>query len=250
MSRVNRPTTPAVNLLSQWAFEALAVRRLRRRFAVGAVALVLLLAGGWAVQHLRSVQAGQVLAIEEAERATLTSQTAELAPVRTFVTAVAKRKETVSGAMRSEVRFSRVLSELALATPADAKLTNLSVTLTPPPAVGTDAAVDAAEGSAGAPADPGSATTSASACPGPDPFGAAAVVGCLTLSGEAAGRDAVGQLVVDLDRSPLFVEPFISTTTTAEGASVTFTGTVGLSPKALTGRYGNLDTLLRERSAR
>lgn len=241
-----RVTTPTVNLLSSWSFDALAARRLRRRFATGAVLLSLLLVGGWAAQDIRADHAEKVLLLEEAERAALTAQTAELAPVKTFVAAVAKREQTVTETMRTEVRFSRVLAELAMSTPADAELTSISVTLTPPSAApggeadaaGTDPGTDPATGTAGA---------TASVCPGPDPFGTRPVVGCLTLSGTAASRDAIGQLVVDLGRSSIFVEPFISTTTTAEGPQVAFTGTVGLAPSAFSARYDDLDTLLRER---
>lgn len=250
MSRVGkrgRATVPAVNLLSRWSFEALATRRLRRRFVVGALVLTTLLAAGWGAQHLRAAQAERLLSIAEAERATLTSQAAELAPVRAFVTAVDKRKQTVIEAMRTEVRFSRVLSELSMATPADAALTNVAVTLSPPPA----APAAAPAGGAEAPAAGGITTDAAiSTCPGPDPFGTRPVVGCLTLSGTAASRDAVGQFVVDLGHSTIFVEPFVSTTTTADGPRVSFTGTVGLSPRAFTGRYDDLDTLLLERNAR
>ncbi|PVG81530.1 hypothetical protein DDE18_16070 [Nocardioides gansuensis] len=243
-ARRREAPTPTVNLLSQWSFEALATRRLRLRFVVGAVVLAALLTAGWGLQHLRAGQAGQLLSIAEAERATLASKTAQLAPVRTFVTAVEKRKQTVTEAMGDEVRFSRVLSELSMATPADAALTNIAVTLTPP----TPAAPAGETGAAAAEAPSTGAV--ASACPGPDPFGTRPVVGCLTLSGTAASRDAVGQLVVDLGRSGIFVEPFISTTTTADGPRVSFTGTVGLSPSAFTGRYHDLDTLLHERNER
>lgn len=240
---------PTVNLLSPWSFEALAARRLRRRFVAGAVLLVMLMSAGWAAQHLRAVHADRILAIEEAERAALTSQTVELAPVRAFVMAVEKRKQTVTEAMRTEVRFSRVLAELSMATPADAELTNTAVTLTTPPAAPVGQAPGSDDGATGTTPAPVAGST-ASACPGPDPFGTRPVVGCLTLSGTAASRDAVGQLVVELGRSRIFVEPFISTTTTAEGTRVTFSGTVGVSPRAFTGRYEQLDALLRERTER
>lgn len=250
-----RPRTSAtlsVNLLSAWSFEAMAARRLRRRFAAAGVVLLLLLAAGWAVQHVRISQAEQVLAIEQGEQGSLSAQVAELAPVRSFVTAVDKRRTTVSEAMAYEIAFSELLTELSLSTPADAELTSVAVTLAPPPPPAAPAPADpaadpaAGEAAAGAPAGEAVASTpvTASPCPGPDPFGTKTVVGCVTLSGTAASREAVGQLVIDLDRSRLFVEPFISTTTTADGAPVTFSGTVGLSPRALTGRYADLDALL------
>ena len=42
----------------------------------------------------------------------------------------------------------------------------------------------------------------------------------------------------------LFVEPFISTTTTSDGDVVTFTGSVGLSEKAFSKRYADMEKLL------
>ena len=40
------------------------------------------------------------------------------------------------------------------------------------------------------------------------------------------------------------MEPFISTTTTADKAQVTFTGSVGLSPRVYSHRYTDIDKLL------
>ena len=69
------------------------------------------------------------------------------------------------------------------------------------------------------------------------------VIGCVTLSGTASSRDAVGQLVENLAGSDAFAEPFISTTTTDEGASVAFSGSVALDPKVFSGRYDDLARL-------
>ena len=242
--------TPTVNLLSRWSLEALAARRLRKRFAVGGVLLTLLLVACWTAQELRVGRAEKVLGVAEAERASLTGETAALAPVRVYVAAVAKRKQTVTEAMKAEVRFSRVLAELAMSTPADADLTSIAVTMTSPASTTGEAAPLPTSGST-QPATPAATPAGpSSACPGPDPFGTRPVVGCLTVSGTAASREAIGELVVDLGRSPIFVEPFISTTTTADGPDVTFTGTVGLSPNAYTGRFKDLDKLLDERRKR
>ncbi|HEY9563311.1 MAG TPA: hypothetical protein VIR30_06025, partial [Nocardioides sp.] len=124
-----RSTTNTVNLLSPWTFENIATRRLRRRFAAGAVPLLLLVAAGWTAMNLHANQVEEVLDIEKGERTTLASQTAQLAPVRTFVSAVEKRRRTVSDAMRTEIHFSGVLTQLSSATPADVELTNFAVTL-------------------------------------------------------------------------------------------------------------------------
>ena len=77
----------------------------------------------------------------------------------------------------------------------------------------------------------------AAGCPGPDPFAVLEVIGCVTLSGTAADRGTVGRLVIALAAAKEFSEPFITTTTTDEGASVTFSGSVALTPKVFSGRY-------------
>lgn len=225
---------PSVNLLSPWVFEAIATRRLRGRFAVAAMALALLIGAGWAVQHLRIGQAEQVLTVEQAETARLTAQTNELAPVRTFVATVGAQKGVVQEAMANEVYLSRVLTGLRNATPATAKVETIAVTLSPP-AAGTD---------------PAAAATTVSPCPGPDPFNTKVVIGCLTLTGSADSRASVGDFVIKLGADKLFVEPFISATTTADGAAVVFTGSVGLSEKAFSRRYAEIDELLATEAGR
>ena len=66
------------------------------------------------------------------------------------------------------------------------------------------------------------------------------MVACLELSGTAPSRRVVAQLVQALAAEKLFIEPFITTTTADEEATVTFTGSVGVDPRAFTGRYDDL----------
>jgi hypothetical protein len=56
--------------------------------------------------------------------------------------------------------------------------------------------------------------------------------------------------VINLGNEELFVEPFISTTTTGEGNEVTFSGSVGLSDKVYSRRYAELDKLLKAEEKR
>lgn len=244
------PVVPTVNLLSPWVFDELQTRRLRRRFVVAAALLVLLVGAGWAVQELRIRQADQVLTVERAETARLTAQVNELAPVRVYVATVEGQKATVAQAMANEVRSSRILEALQDATPAGVSVSSVAVTISPPPpppppaAAPTDGATDGTD--AETPAPPPVPVPVESPCPGPDPFNTRTVVGCVTLSGTADSRATVGSFVIRLGGERLFVEPFINTTTTAEGDEVSFTGSVGLSDKALSGRYAELDALLAE----
>ena len=238
------PVVPTVNLLSPWVFDALQTRRLRRRFAVGAALLALLIGAGWAVQELRIRQAEQVLTVEQAETARLTAETNKLAPVRVYVATVEGQKGTVAQTMANEVLTSRILGALRAATPAGATVASVAVTVSPPPPAPV-APAPAPNGDTAEPPAPAPAPVPVeSPCPGPDPFNTRTVVGCVTLSGTADSRATVGSFVIRLGGERLFVEPFINTTTTAEGDEVSFTGSVGLSDKAVSGRYADLDALL------
>ena len=249
MGRRNQPTPltlPTVNLLSPWVFEAMATRRLRQRFLVAGLVVAMLVGAGWGVQHLRVRQAQQVLVIEKAETDRLSTQTRELAPIRAFVTAVEQQKQTVQDTMSREIFFSEVLDGLREATPSSVTVDSVAVVLPPPPveAPAVDTAAD--DPGADAPEQPAApAPAIPSPCPGPDPFNTRTVVGCITLSGSADNRNTVGEFVIRLGKNKHFVEPFISTTTTADGQSVTFTGSVGLSDKVFSNRYADMDKLLR-----
>ncbi len=224
-----KPGLPGVNLLSPAAFDLITVRRLRRRFAAGAVALVVLAAGLWTVQHLRISETRKLVAVEQAETARLNSETRILLPVKSYVAGVAGQETTVKTTMAREIYFSEVLDGIRRATPVGASLDNLAVTLAPvDPATAASATPDAA------------AAPTVSPCPGPDPFNTKPVIGCITLAGTASTRSQVGELVVALGRIDLFVEPFISTTS-ASDASVTFSGSVGLSEAAFSERYVKAD---------
>jgi hypothetical protein len=241
---VHQPS-PTVNLLSPWTLEAAVTQRLTQRFVAAGVVLLMLIGAGWAVQHMRTDKAEQELSVHRSQTTRLTAHTRALSPVQTFVTAVDQHKVLARDAMKNEVFLSRVLHGLEQATPAGASVDTVGITVAPPtpPTKATDggqATATTGEGSAAATPGDGSSVT----CPGPDPFKTRTLVGCVTLSGTARSRASVGDLVTDLGNNPLFVEPFISTTTTAEGDGLSFTGSVGLSTKALSRRYVRINRLL------
>ena len=235
---------PAVNLLSPWSFEAISTRRLRQRFSVACLALALVVAAGWGVQHLRVTQAEEELRVERAHAQLLTAETGALAPVQVFVASVDQQKATVQETMTREIYFSRVLGALQAATPSGANVESAIVALSPeaPPLPAAGAEPDTGAGAA----TPEPVVEVPSLCPGPDPFNTLAVVGCVTLSGSAQNRRSVGDLVIGLGDSKLFVEPFISATTSEDGTGVTFTGSVGLSKRVFSNRYADLDELSEE----
>ena len=218
------PHRPRVNLLSASEFARQDARRLRHRFLAAGAALLVVVAAATALQHVRVEQTRKLVAVEEAQTNRLTAQTRRLAPVRQFVDGVARQQRTVGTAMAPEVWLSDVYRGIQDATPLGAHLGTVNVTLSGPVAAG-----------GAAPA----ADRTASTCPGPDPFKTRVLAGCVELSGTASSRAEVGEMVVNLGDSGLFVEPFITTTTTGEGQSVSFSGTVGLSQKAYSRRYAD-----------
>ena len=220
-----RPGLPTVNLLSQSEFDRMAVRRLRQRFVASGVALLLLVGAGWFLQHQRVSDAEKLVAVEQAETNRLSAQTQTLVTIKTYVTGVAAQEQTVQTTMAREIYFSNVLKGIRTASPTGTSLQSIAVTLAP------DAAAGAA--AAGTPAT----TAGSSICPGPDPFKTQTIIGCVTLSGTAASRAEVGELVTNLGSMGLFVEPFISTTTAGDAAPVSFSGSVGLSEKVFSNRY-------------
>jgi Tfp pilus assembly protein PilN len=229
------PVLPSVNILSPWVFERMAISRLRRLFALAGVVLMVLVAAGWVVQGLRIDQAEKVLAVEEAETARLSVETNQLTPVKSYVATVGQQQLSVQNNMAAEIYFSRVLEEFQNATPFAANVESISIALDP----------NAGSVALGQAPAVGEAIPVESPCPGPDPFNTKLVIGCITLSGSAASRADVGELVINLGNEELFVEPFISTTTAGDGTGVTFSGSVGLSDKVYSRRYADLEKLLK-----
>ncbi|HEX3828842.1 MAG TPA: hypothetical protein VHV82_16395 [Sporichthyaceae bacterium] len=267
---------PSVNLLSPKTLQRLAVRRVRRRLVAGGLVAVVFVGGGWMVQSARLTSAHQQLTDEQAATTPLNAQLTALAPIATFYSELDARKTAASQAMAAEVLFSAALADLNNRTPKNMLITNLAVTLTPsvvtavaPPvspltqagidANGNDTTSAAAAGTASAaplgtttsstPATGNTATASASAgasCAQQDPFDPTAVIGCITLSGNAPSRAVVGDFITNLKASQLYATPFITTTTVtgADGVQqVQFNGSVGLTGAAVSGRYADLGWL-------
>lgn len=259
------PRLPQVNLLSPDTLEHLAVRQVKRRLVAAGLVGALLVAGGWGVASWRLSSAKGALAAEKALTPPLQGQLAELDPVARFVSGLDARKQTASKAMAAEVLFSEALIDMNKRLPKGVELVNMSVTLTPSvvsanaPAVSplTKADLNAKGNDApAAPAgDPASSTltvstpaaaASAVQCARPDPFKPAVIIGCVTISGTAPSRDAVGKFVESLKSAKIYADPFI-TTTVVNGAtgqrSVQFSGSVGITGEIVSGRYADLSWL-------
>jgi hypothetical protein len=245
---------PTVNLLSPSVFEQRALRRLRLRLALVAIALVVLMSAGRSVQNDRIAHAEQELAVQQVRTNTLTAQVKELAPVRQFYATVAQRKSMATRTMATEVMFSQIMDELRARTPPGLLFETMSVKIQPAGTAGGAASGSTAPASPAAPATGGTGSGSpaadATGCPTPDPFTATAAVGCIIIGGTAADREALGWLVILLGESKLFVGPFVSTSTVSAEGLVAFTGTVALSQKVFSGRYADLGWTTTAQGAR
>jgi hypothetical protein len=224
---------PVVNLLSPAMFKDLAILKLRRRFVAAGLALVVLVGLGWTGQHMRAAEATKLLAVEQAETARLAVQSEALAPVSTFVTEVAGQKTLVQKTMANEAYLARVLDGLRRATPTGVRIETVGATIdSPAEATGTT-----------------TQQSTVATCPAPDPFTKTVSVGCVIIGGKATSRAAVGQFVIRLTRSGLFVAPYISTTTatadnTTTSKTLTFAGSVALTKNVYSLRYADLTKLL------
>lgn len=219
------PTSSSVNLLSPWVLDELRVRRLRRRFVFGAIALVVLLAAVWALLRFDVMRAQEDLRGDEAVTQGLVSQIGDLSDVKVYVDNVRVRSLSVETTMAKQIGFAAVFRQLDEALPEGTTLATAVVSLS-------------GDAVAGAEATP-------SLCPGPDPFGSRPVIGCIELTGFADSRSDVTDLVQALGRSKRFIEPFITSTTVSDaaetGQGVDFGLSVGLSDTTYTNRFADVD---------
>lgn len=215
------PTLPQVNLLPPQVGEAMAIARVRRT-ALLVGALIAVVAGlVWFLQEPAITASQQALATAQAINATEQAQVQALSPIAQMVTQIKGQEALVTSTLTTQPKASVLYSHLlaaARATGAPAmRFTTLSAAYLGAPAAGG----------------------AVSSCPNPDPFAAQVAIGCVTFSATAGGRDQVSRLLVALARDPLFVGPYVnSSMLTAQSvggapATVSFTGTVGLTPAGL-----------------
>jgi Tfp pilus assembly protein PilN len=216
----------AVNLLSPWVLDELRVRRLRKRFLLGALALAVVVAGTWSYLRLDLSRDRQGLRDDEAVGAGLSQQIGDLADVKQYVANITVRAGDVEDTMSRQLGFADVMRSIEGALPPGASVDTVEVTVPTDPQE-----IDPA------------APPLAAACPGADPFGARPVVACLSLTGTAASRAEVSDLLQALAEVDVFVEPFVSATSTgdADVDGVRFEGTLGLDAAAYTGRFADVD---------
>lgn len=215
------PRIPIVNLLSPELQEAIERARLKRLFALLAVALLVVMGLLWTGQTALINAAQNRLEDEQAVSTQLAAEQNALAPVRSFYGQIDANTATIQSTMANEVLTSEILGGLQDATPPGVAMESFGLSL--------------GGVSATTPAGASDPTMTAGSCPSANPYEAAAPsAGCITVSGSANNRTVLGQWLDNLEAQPMFTVAFIpSTTADPSGGRITFTATVGLDAESV-----------------
>jgi hypothetical protein len=216
------PVLPRVNLLPQAVRQSVAMRKVRRGLVAAVLLLVVAVGGVWYLQGSRIDEAEARLATARAEGGTLQAQLEALAPITILTAALADQKSLVEATLASQPQAALVIGQLAedgreAAGGKGITFSSANISYQGVPA-------------AGGPLN---------ACPNPDPFGTEATIGCVTFNANATDRQEVSRLLEVLEADPLFVGPYVTSTSLSQGVSgastsdVTFAGTVGVSLEGL-----------------
>ena len=211
---------PRVNLLPSHITEAISVRRIRRAFIAGFLALLVAGTALWLLQNGEILTAQTELNAAQAENTALSAQVQALQPVEQLYSQITTQEEFITGALTSEALTSQVLKSLQDVAGSNVEITNVGITYTGIPNPATSAQPE----------------KSLNTCPNSDPFNKDITIGCLTFSARTKSRGDVSSFLARAARPP-FVGPYVTETrvgTFANGSpAITFSGTAGISPMAL-----------------
>jgi Tfp pilus assembly protein PilN len=224
------PTLPRVNLLPRAVTEHVRLVKLRRIFGLGAVAAVAAIAAAYTLQSGAISTANDGLAVEQTRASQLSSQVATLTPVKVYYAAVEANATTIRETMAREVLLSDIVTRLYASAPPNVDLGTVAITVSSqavPPASAT----------------PDPAAPAASACPSPDPYVVPdAAAGCVTITGSATTRAALGNWETRISGSKLFSNLFISSSQAAadvDQQAITFSATLAVTKAAYVNRYAD-----------
>jgi Tfp pilus assembly protein PilN len=207
---------PRVNLLPPAVRQAVAMRRVRHWLTAIVAVLVVVVAGVWYVQGSRIDEAEARLAAARATGAELQAQVDAFGSIKAFYSELESQKLLVNSTLASQPQAAVVVERLVRAgeeaggSPISFSSVGVSYHGIP---------------EAGSTLNP---------CPNPDPFGTEITVGCLSFSALAKNRAEVSRLLEVLEQDPLFVGPYVTSTSIGSGeleqeTGVTFAGTAGIS---------------------
>lgn len=214
-----QPTLPQVDLLPGSVRDAIATAHIRRIFVWILVVLAAGAAAIWLLQADRISRAESAVAAATATNEQVRADLEALGPVRRMYEQITRLKEVVQETLASQPQaapvIDRILAAGQQAAGADASFVSIDVVYQGIPGPGD-------------PTNP---------CPNPDPFRPQVTIGCVTFDATMSSRAQVSELLRILESDPLFVGPYVTTSTAStiegEGGTVSFTGSAGISPDGL-----------------
>jgi hypothetical protein len=215
-------TLPQVNLLPAAITESMALRRIRNILVLAIVLLLLVVGGIWWLQGSTIAKAESDLAAATTQNAKIRKDLEALGPVKQMYDQITSLQGVVTTTLASQPQASLVLERLAQAGAAAGGARAIEFMTADVVYNGIPVAGEALND-----------------CPNPDPFGADITIGCITFSATAKNREQVASLLRELESDPLFVGPYVTSTTTSEvsgnggGPVVSFSGSAGVSLDAL-----------------
>lgn len=208
-----------VNLVPKLVRDTIAVRHVRKAFGWLIVLVIAGIAALWLLQVGPISTAQARLDEAQSQSISLGAKVKALAPIGQLYTLLTDQEAFITGAVASQVRVADIQTALQRDAGPNVRFTNLALTNTGIP-------------------QPGAASDTSTACPDADPFTTDLVVGCVSFTATGGSRDDVSAFLEKAASDPLFVNPYVTTTTMGESAEggfqVTFSGSTGLSLGALT----------------
>jgi hypothetical protein len=218
---VFQPTLPRVNLLPAAVREGITVRKIRRRFVFGALAVLIAGVGVWLLQNGTILDSEVRLTAAQRDNVVVGNKVKALAPVGQLYEQITNQETFIDEALASEVVASDVLAELENVAGPSIAYTNIAMTFTGIP--------KANQGT--------SAAASLNLCPDADPFGTDITIGCIAFTAQGQTRSDVSAYLNRIAANPMFIGSYVTTTTvtkTPGGASqLSFTGSTGISTEGL-----------------
>jgi Tfp pilus assembly protein PilN len=194
-------------------------RAMKRRVLIGLVAVVLLLAAGYAFSWVQTHNAGSDLSSAQARAAALTRRQADFTPLVKAQADSAQIQQTLAKLMSGDLQWSKLLESIRGTAGRGVDITSVNGSVTTPGSTGANTGPAAAAGGISVLNQTGEVQ-----------------IGSLTITGTASDKNAVAAFVDRLSRVRGLAAAFPASVATTTG-KLTFSVNVILTSKALGGRY-------------
>lgn len=216
------PKTPSVNIIPAEVLTRYADDRMRLKFILACVILLVLGSFGFLGSTLAVNNSEKQLESLQEENIALQSESTRLSPGKQYIDLLNGKREALASKVSRDISYSKILRELnKIAAENDTQISNATVI----------PLIKIGEGE----------TAPTGSCPSPDPFGSTTGIACISFSAQSnseAGANGFGQALEA--ESTLFANVFIGTLSTSDGKT-TMDGSVLANTEVLTTRFEGLN---------